>query len=103
MATLWKNVLCDCELSPHSDTSSTSDLLDGIYHLSWEALLTYFEEYVLSVYLVSPLYIDKSSSACLPSLMIVFLISSLLGVILHLKGLGRILSPLLVLLAAEKY
>lgn len=56
-----------------------------------------FAEYVLILNFVSPLYIDKLSDASFPSRSIVLLISSLLGVILHLKGLGRMFNPSLLL------
>jgi hypothetical protein len=57
---------------------------------------------VLSLYFVSPLYIERFSSASTPSLSIVLLISSFLGVILHLKGLGRMLSPSLLKVSTLK-
>jgi hypothetical protein len=47
------------------------------------------------LHFVSPSYIAKSSNAFLPSLSIVSLISSLLGVKRHLKALGRMFSPFL--------
>lgn len=52
--------------------------------------------YVIIRYFVSPLYTARSSCACFPSLSIVLRISSLRGVILHLKGLGLMFNPSLL-------
>lgn len=56
---------------------------------------------VLNRYFVSRSYLDKFSNACLPSLSIVILIVSSLGVNLTLKGSGRQFDPLLPVISTQ--